>query len=337
MIAKLSTYGAARLASVLCVFGFVPLGRSQDKNESQQIIAAALLQAVAVESENAVSEFIPSFPNAIQLHRAAKAVSNDFHDQEAVAFFKEVAHLSGDRRSLGDAAELTAFLALAVLAEKHETASFLKSMVSEKSGQRSENAFAAISFLPASLARSPAEDIVADLSQNFETRIKFLFLLRAIGDRGTLDKLAELAPEASPHVRDVQNRSAEFIKLRLDRGTRAEQERWSRQELTFIQATCYSPGFRSGRVGLAWGAEQIHQTEPDIAVALLEARLKLERPMSFRYDYNVLHEIAPTAAIVGIQKNTQVLPLLDAWAETDFGFVSSICRETASELRSAKK
>jgi hypothetical protein len=90
-------------------------------------------------------------------------------------------------------------------------------------------------------------------------------------------------------------------------------------------------------MALAWAAEQIHQTEPSIAVEMLEARLKLERPMSYRYDYNVLHEIAITAAIVGLQKNRELLPLLDEWAGTDFGYVSSSCRETASQLRAAKQ
>jgi hypothetical protein len=73
-----------------------------------------------------------------------------------------------------------------------------------------------------------------------------------------------------------------------------------------------------------------------MAVELLEARLRLERPMSYRYDYNVSHEIAITAAIVGLQKNRELLPLLDEWAATDFGFVSSTCRETATQLRAAK-
>lgn len=336
MMALWSTRGCSHLASVLCVFGFGVVGHSQDKTDSQTKIAAAILAAVATESEIARSEFAHSFPNAVQLHRAAKAITSDFNDEAAVAVFKEVAHSTDDQRSLGDSAKLMAFMALAVLAEKHDIVSFLKSMVGEKRGQGSEYAFAAISFLPTPLARNIAEDIVADPNQNFETGIRFLFLLRSVGDRGTLDKLAKLETEASSHITHVRNRTAEFIKKRLGRKSRTEQDRWARQELVFLQVASYTPGFRSGRMGLAWVAEQIHRTEPDIAVELLEERLKLERPRSYKFDYNISTEIAITAAIAGIQKDRELLPLLDEWAETDFGFVSSTCRETATELRATK-
>jgi hypothetical protein len=244
--------GSVLSALVLCALAPCTWGQSQEKNAPQQLLAAALLKAVAAESERTVSDYSHSCPNTFQLHAAAQALCSNFNDHEAIAFYKEVAQSSGKRGSLGDAAQLTGTLGLAVLSEKHGTVPFLESMVGEQWGQRPQNAFAAISFLPNSIARNAAEDIMADPNRTFETRIKFLFLLRAVGDKGTLDRLKELPTDASPHVRDVQSRTAEFIRLRLDRKTPAEQERWSRQELVFIQAACHTPGFHSGRMGLAW-------------------------------------------------------------------------------------
>ena len=77
------------------------------------------------------------------------------------------------------------------------------------------------------LARLIAEGVVADAKQNWQMRIQYFFLLRAVGDQVTLDKLEKLErANESPRVSEVRNRTAWFIKQRLSLENLAERDRW---------------------------------------------------------------------------------------------------------------
>jgi len=320
------------LASVLVYSVF-----AEDTKEQAHNLTAELRRAVTAESDKAVSEFISSFPNVFQLRDAAKAFTNRYADAEAVAFLKKVAESTDVSRS-GRAEQLAASIGLALLAHKQDTASFLKAGIGDDSTMR--DSFTAIAFLPTQDARTIAESVALDGRQKYQTRIGYLFLLRAVGDKETLAKLDKIGRNKEPPaVWKVSYRTAAIIKQRLSLKNPAEQDRWAREELAFIQLGCWDPGFRSGRMGLAWSAEQMHRHEKDVSVDLLKARLSLERPRTFDFtDYrNMGAEIPIAAAVAAIQKNSELLPLLDEWAATDFGHVSAACREAADQLRGLNK
>src|SRR5688572_30314964 len=94
------------------------------------------------------------------------------------------------------------------------------------------------------------------------------------------------------------------------------------------------PNFRSGTFARGWAAEQIHRYDKEISAGLLKAKLSREPAAAddaFRGD-------VPLAALVaGLQKNRDVLPLLDGWGATDLGFISETCRQVAEQLRGREK
>jgi hypothetical protein len=318
-----------------CVLVFLILSLAspalaEERMASEQELAARLSRAVAAEAGKSESRFITSFPNVLQLRDAAQAFTATAGDAGAVAFLKKAA-LRTDGSTTGRAEQLAALIGLALLSGKHDTVSFLKAHIDGKNSVQSRNALLAASFLPARDARMVAEEIVTDAKQHWQTQIEFLFLLRAVGDQGTLEKLE--GGKESPSVSEVRKRTAWFIRQRLSLKDAPERDRWARQELVLLQMSRWGPNFRSANTELAWTAEQVHRSEPDVAVGLLEARLSLERPRARVPDRNISHEIPLAAALAGIQKNTDLLPLLDEWAATDYGYISQACAAVAAQLR----
>jgi hypothetical protein len=319
---------------VFLALSFTSPALAEEGKASEQELAAQFTRAVAAEDGKSVSAFITAFPNVLQLRDAARAFTARASDAGAVAFLKKVP-LQTDRSRAGRAEQLTALIGLALLAGKHDTISFLRANIVDRHSPQSRNALLAISFLPPRDARMVAEEIVTDARQPWQTQIECLFLLRAVGDQGTLEKL-EGARE-SPNVSEVWKRTSWFIRQRLSLKDAAERDRWARQELVLLQMSRWDPNFRGAHTELAWIAEQVHRSEPDIAVGLLRARLSLERPRAYVLDYNIPHEIPLAAALAGIQKNTELLPLLDEWAATDYGYISQACGAAAAQLRGRKK
>lgn len=326
----------AGLVSVVIAWWLVSAALSEDKESLEQKLTDELSKAVKNESESAVSEYIGAFPNVFQLHEAAKSLTDRFSDVATVTFLQKVAH-ARDVSQEGRAAQMVAYIGLALLSEKQETREFLKADVGDKNTLRSNSAFAGISYLSTKDARLISESIVSDGEQLWQTRIQYLFLLRAVGDQGTIEKLEKIVrAKDSPREMEVRNRTAWFIKQRLDLGSSEEQDRWARQELVFLQAGRWTPGFRSGSRELAWTADQIHRREPNVSIALLKARLSLDPSRTSAADFNVSYEIPLAAELARIQKNAEAVPLLEAWAATDFGYINGICREAARQLRGQK-
>jgi hypothetical protein len=315
-------------SSVLLSWFLVLPALAEEPDKAERDLATEFSKAVAAASDEAKSW------NIVQLREAAKAFTDRFQDAEAVALLKKVA-LDAEASRVGRAEQLAALIGLALLSEKHDSIPFLTSHLGDRDSPLGWHAPLGVSFLPTKDARRIAESVAADSKLHDETRIEHLFLLRAVGDQGTLEKLAKLDPASEPpRVVEVRDRTAWFIKRRFSLEKPEERDRWARLELVVWQMK-YDVGttFRSWKPGLARSAEQLHRIEPDVPVEFLEARLGLERTRS-HLDRNIQYEVPLAAALAAIQKNTELLPLLDAWAATDdLGYVSHACAAAAEQLR----
>lgn len=282
-------------------------------------------QRLATEFQKALSGLPANHPNVLEIRDAAKVFTDTVRDADAVIFLKKAA-LNAD----GSKGQLAAFIGLALLAEKHGTTSFLKSCV-EKEVLPSRVAFLGISFLPTKDARAIANEVVVDAEQHWQTRSLYLNLLRAVGDRGMLEKLEKVERgKFGPYDLAVLDGTVRFLRECLSLEDQAEQDRWARQELLILQMSQWAPNYRSWKPGLKWTAEQIHQKEKEISIGLLKA--KLSSPAS-----ESSYDVPVAAALASLQKNRDLLPLLDKWAAANVGIPSDACREAAKQIRGNEK
>jgi hypothetical protein len=287
---------------------------------------------MTAEYTKALSKLVTSHPSShpsvVQVRDAVKGFTDVHSDADAVLFLKKTAlePATGD-----DCWEpLAAFIGLALLSESHETVAFLKSHVDDN-GFRGHFAFIAISFLPIQDARAIAEGVVSDAEQGWRTRIAYLFLLRAVGNGDTLGKLEQMGRTKGCESA-VRDRTIAFLKARLALKDPHEQERWARQELLLLQVGSWVPNFRFSEPALKWSVKHIHSIERDISIELLKTKLSLAPRSAYTHDLS-WEGIPFVARIIGMQKNTELLPLLDEWSNTDSGIISTTCREVARQLR----
>jgi hypothetical protein len=286
--------------------------------------------------KKALSQLPGHFPNALEVRDAAKAFTDMHGDATAMAFLKKTA-LDDSEAVAGRPGQMAAFIGLALLSKKHDTASFLKSQIGNKQPERSNYALLAISFLPTEDARLIAEGVVTDGNQDWHTRNRVPYLLGSLGDQQTLEKLEKMKrTNESPYFLEVRDRTASFIKQRLSLDQPAERDRWARQELLFLRINCSTPNFRSVKTALPWAAKQIHRNDEDISIELLKAKLSGKLP-SDAAGYSIAFDVPLAAVVAGLQKNRELLPLLEKWGATDFGYISDTCREVAKQLRDQDK
>jgi hypothetical protein len=296
----------------------VDLATYLEPSEGEKKLAAAFKKAVA--------DLPAIHPNILEIRDGAKVFTDSYRDADAVKFLKKLALDPHEREE-----QLVAFIGLALLAEKHDTASLLKSSVVGQFDLPSKYAFLGISFLPTKDARAIAEAVVVDPEKHWQTRALYLDLLRAIGDQDLLTKLEKLErAKFGPYDLKAIDGAVRFLKERLSLKDGAERDRWERQELLMLQISRACPDFRFTQPALEWTSGQIHKCDNDISIGLLKSKLSV--PRSYAHD-----GVPLAAAIAGLQKNRELLPLLDKWAETNLDLISDPCREAARRIRGKEK
>ena len=287
---------------------------------------------LAAAFDKALSKLPKPFSNERHVHDGAKTFTDAHNDAAAVAFLKKVA-LEDFRGRMSLERQLAGFIGLALLAGKHDTATFLKSQIGTKKFRYSPAVFLGVTHLPTKVARKIAEEMAADAKLKWTKQLDYLQLLRAVGDADTLKKLKALPRDTSgKHVLQFRDRTAWYIKKRLSL-KKPEQDRWARQELLFVQIGHWGPGFRSVNSSIRWGAQQIHSVEKDFSVDLLKAKLSVDRDAS---GWLIQNEVPVAAVLASLQKNNELLPLIEQWGERDYGYVRSVCLWVAKQMRGKK-